>query len=82
MGGLDKRASTGLKPEKNPTFGPVNSYGIHGSRYSARTTLWFGGKNWNSKGCEYWDDWDNDAHIPMMSPTFAWTTFGVNVLPP
>lgn len=47
---LGRKASTGWKPEWNPTLStPVNSYGIQGNPYSALTTEWFGGKNWNSE---------------------------------
>jgi hypothetical protein len=60
-------ASTGLKPEKNPTLStPVNSYGIHGYLYSARTTEWFVGKN---------ENW-------TVSPTSACMTSGTKVNPP
>lgn len=55
-----RMASTGLKPEKNPTLStPVNSYGIHGYLYSARTTEWFVGKNENSG----WDQLETLSHL-------------------
>jgi hypothetical protein len=46
--------------------GPVNSYGMHGNLYSARTTEWFGGKKSNS----------------TISPTLDRITSGLNWLLP
>jgi hypothetical protein len=43
---------------------PVNSYGMHGNLYSARTTEWFCGKKSNS----------------TISPTLGWITSGLNWL--